>query len=392
MRILFLHSSSDAYGASKIFLQTVAIAQKNGHTAMVVLSNKGSLEQSLIDMGVEVQIVNLGIIRRQYFNLAGIINRFQKWRTAVGVLNEIIQSNQIDTIYSNTAAVLIGGFVARRNGLKHIWHIHEIIEKPAFLHRFLAWRFRATADQLIVVSKAVETHWQHTLPANKITQIYNGIEPIQVSTAPDFKSTFNIPSNALVIGMAARIHYWKGQSYFVEIARALLTKQKLLQQNSSTSENQLNENTPLYFLIAGDPFPGYEYLLDELQAQLKDPIFEGRVFYVGLVKAMDVFYRSIDLLILPSQQPDPLPTVILEAMQYGIPVAATAQGGALEMVQDNQTGIFIPLDNAVVAAEKIHAILPASTRHQMGAAGKERVNTYFSQAAFEKNMKAVFEK
>jgi glycosyltransferase involved in cell wall biosynthesis len=107
---------------------------------------------------------------------------------------------------------------------------------------------------------------------------------------------------------------------------------------------------------------------------------------------MDVFYRSIDLLILPSQQPDPLPTVILEAMQYGIPIVATAQGGALEMVQENETGIFIPLDNAVVAAEKINAILPASIRQPMGAAGKERVATYFSQAAFEKNMKAVFEK
>ena len=259
MRILFLHSSSDTYGASKIFLQTVAIAQENGHTAIVVLSNKGTLEESLSAMGVEVQIVNLGIIRRQYFNLSGIINRFQKWRNAVGVLNEIIQSHQIDAIYSNTAAVLIGGFVARRNGLKHIWHIHEIIEKPAFLHRFLAWRFRATADQLIVVSKAVEQHWQHALPANKITQIYNGIEPIQVSTAPDFKTAFNIPADALVIGMAARIHYWKGQSYFVEIARALLTKQKSLLLNSSASENQLNENSPLYFLIAGDPFPGYEY-------------------------------------------------------------------------------------------------------------------------------------
>jgi glycosyltransferase involved in cell wall biosynthesis len=386
MRILFLHSSSDTYGASKIFLQTVAIAQKNGHTAIVVLSNKGSLEQSLNAMGVEVQIVNLGIIRRQYFNLTGIINRFQKWRNALGVLNEIIQSHQIDTIYSNTAAVLIGGFVARRNGLKHIWHIHEIIEKPAFLHRFLAWRFRATADQLIVVSKAVDQHWQVALPANKITQIYNGIEPIQVSSAPDFKTAFNIPANALVIGMAARIHYWKGQSYFVEIARALI------QQNSSTSQNQLNENPPLYFLIAGDPFPGYEYLLDDLKAQLKESNFEGRVFYLGLVKEMDVFYRSIDLLILPSQQPDPLPTVILEAMQYGIPVVATAQGGALEMVQENETGIFIPLDNAVVAAEKIHAILPTSIRQTMGAAGKERVATYFSQAAFEKNMKAVFEK
>lgn len=391
MRILFLHSSSDTYGASKIFLQTVAIAQKNGHIAKVILSNKGSLEQSFKAMGVDVHIVNLGIIRRQYFNLVGIMNRFQKWRVAVGALNGIIQSHQIDTIYSNTAAVLIGGFVARRNGLKHIWHIHEIIEKPAFLHRFLAWRFRSSADQCIVVSKAVQNHWQHALPANKIKQIYNGIETIKPSETPDYKTTLHLPSNALVIGMAARIHYWKGQSYFVEIALALLTKQKSQQQNSVASKNQQNENTPLYFLIAGDPFPGYEYLLDALQIQLQDPIFEGRIFYVGLVKDMDVFYRSIDLLILPSQQPDPLPTVILEAMQYGIPVAATAQGGALEMVQENETGIFIPLDNAALAAEKIHAILPITMRHQMGAAGKERVATYFSQAAFEKNMKAVFE-
>jgi glycosyltransferase involved in cell wall biosynthesis len=290
--------------------------------------------------------------------------------------------------------VLIGGFVARRNGLKHIWHIHEIIEKPFFLHRFLAWRFRATADQLIVVSKAVEQHWQHALPANKITQIYNGIEPIAPTNIPDFKTTCNIPVNALVIGMAARIHYWKGQSYFVEIARALLSKQL---NDANLSNDNLDANNPqkvippLYFFIAGDPFPGYEYLLDALHAQLQDPIFKDRVFYLGLVQEMDVFYRSIDVLILPSQLPDPLPTVILEAMQYGIPVVATAQGGALEMVQDNATGIFIPLDNATVAAEKIQTILPASIRQQMGAAGKERVATYFSQAAFEKNMLNVFE-
>jgi glycosyltransferase involved in cell wall biosynthesis len=375
MRILFLHSSSDTYGASKIFVQTVSISQKNGHTAIVVLSNKGTLEQSLKAMGVEVHIVNLGIIRRQYFNLAGILNRFLKWRSAFSILNTLIRSHKIDTIFSNTAAVLIGGFVARRNGLKHIWHIHEIIEKPVILHRFLAWRFKASSDHLIVVSKAVEQHWQHALPANKITQIYNGIEPIAPSNIPDFKTTCNMPANALVIGMAARIHHWKGQSYFVEIARALLS----------------NSKSPLYFLIAGDPFPGYEYLLDALHTQLQAPIFKDRVFYVGLVKEMDVFYRSIDLLILPSQLPDPLPTVILEAMQYGIPVVATAQGGALEMVKDYETGIFIPLDNALLAAEKINAILPVSIRQQMGTAGQQRVASHFSQAAFEKNMLTVFE-
>jgi glycosyltransferase involved in cell wall biosynthesis len=78
-------------------------------------------------------------------------------------------------------------------------------------------------------------------------------------------------------------------------------------------------------------------------------------------------------------------------MQYGIPVVATAQGGALEMVKDYETGIFIPLDNALLAAEKINAILPVSIRQQMGTAGQQRVASHFSQAAFEKNMLTVFE-
>jgi len=118
---------------------------------------------------------------------------------------------------------------------------------------------------------------------------------------------------------------------------------------------------------------------------------EASVHYLGQVVEMSNFYTATDLLVVSSIQPDSLPTVILEAMQYGIPVAATAQGGALEMVKENETGIFIPLDNVAVAAEKINAILPASTRQQIGAAGKERVATYFSQAAFEKNITEVFE-
>jgi glycosyltransferase involved in cell wall biosynthesis len=118
---------------------------------------------------------------------------------------------------------------------------------------------------------------------------------------------------------------------------------------------------------------------------------EASVHYLGQVDEMSNFYAATDLLVVSSIQPDSFPTVILEAMQYGIPVVSTAQGGALEMVKVNETGILIPLDNAVVAAEKINAILPASTRQQMGAAGKERVATYFSEAAFEKNIRAVFE-
>jgi glycosyltransferase involved in cell wall biosynthesis len=176
--------------------------------------------------------------------------------------------------------------------------------------------------------------------------------------------------------MAARIHFWKGQSYFVNIARALL---------------QLEQSKPLYFLIAGDPFPGYEYLLDELEQSLKEHSLTNRVYYIGLVKEMDLFYKSIDLLILPSQQPDPLPTVVLEAMQFGLPIVATAQGGALEMIVENETGIFITLNNVPEAVDKINALLNSTKWSELGAAGKQRAATHFSAANFEKNILSVFE-
>jgi glycosyltransferase involved in cell wall biosynthesis len=378
MRILLLHSSSDLYGASKIFLQTVTLLRKHGHNCVVVLSNKGILEQALESVGAEVYIVNLGILRRKYFSIAGLFNRIQKWRSASNELNLLIREHQIELVYSNTAAVLIGAWVARKNKLKHVWHIHEIIEQPKLLHQFLGWQMRKGADKLIVVSDAVAKCWEsHLLDKTNLIRIYNGIQPIIQPVTIDYRKQLNVPDDAIVLGLAGRIHVIKGQPYFLEIAHALKK-----QHNFSK----------LHFFIAGDPYPGHEYLLDQMFALIRAYNLEASVHYLGQVDAMSNFYTAIDLLVVASIQPDSLPTVILEAMQYELPVAATAQGGALEMVQENETGIFIPLDNAVIAAEKINTILTASVRQQMGAAGKERVATYFSQAAFEKNITAVFEK
>ena len=418
MRILLLHSSSDIYGASKIFLQTVQLLKRNGHFLVVVLSNPGSLATALEKEGVHVHIINLAIIRRKYFNIAGIIDRYKKWKLAVRELDYIIHHHQIDTVYSNTAAVLVGGFIAKKKNLQHIWHLHEIIERPVFMHKFLAWCLRNWSDKIIVVSKAVEANWQDALnkpsalnekPKPNMFQVYNGILPLAKSNAVShgthhsFRESLAIPNQALVIGMAARIHYWKGQPYFIDIARELLKREE---ENILKADITAQHNTiPLYFIIAGDPFAGYEHLQIQMEHAIKSFHLEHRIFYIGLVKDMDLFYKSIDLLILPSQLADPLPTVVLEAMQYAKPVVATSQGGALEMIigdrdtlntlsENNthaQTGIFIPLDNVIVAVDKIVSILVPNKLLILGAAGKQRVDTYFSAAAFENNILSVFE-
>ena len=95
MRILLLHSSSDLYGASKIFLQTISILQNKGHECTVVLSNEGPLVEKLAAKNTKVHIINLGILRRKYFTPLGLLNRIQKWANASNQLQEIIKQKNL---------------------------------------------------------------------------------------------------------------------------------------------------------------------------------------------------------------------------------------------------------------------------------------------------------
>ena len=381
MHILFLHSSSDLYGASKIFLQTAQILKAQGHTCHVVVSANGPLVDKLKQDNIPVTVINLGIIRRKYFTPLGILNRISKWQKANDLLNKYIQQNNIELVYANTTAVLLGAYIAHKNKIKHVWHVHEIIEKPKFLFLAIQWIMKRYTSTIICVSKAVQNHWSKNAPSllSKMQVIYNGIGTVEKSTESSFRTQYQIPNEAIVIGMAGRVHYWKGQQYFLQIAEQLL--------KPSTESNQAK---PLYFIITGDAFPGYEYLVAEMQDFIKKNNLGGRIFYTGFEDKMDKFYSSIDLLILPSQLPDPLPTVVLEAMQYGIPVAATAQGGALEMIAENETGIFIPINNVQAAANKIFQFIQSDHRNNMRSQSIERVKKYFSASSFENQITTIF--
>lgn len=377
MRILLLHSSSDLYGASKIFLQTTQILKEQGHTCHVVVSVNGPLVDKLKQDNIPVTVINLGIIRRKYFTPLGILNRINKWYKANDLLNKYIQQNGIELVYANTTAVLLGAYVANKNKIKHVWHVHEIIEKPKFLFLAIQWIMKRYTLSIICVSKAVQDHWSKNNPSllAKMQVIYNGIAPVEKSSEANFRTKYQIPGEAIVIGMAGRVHYWKGQQYFLQIAQQLL--------NRSTANNQTK---PLYFIITGDAFPGYEYLVDEINEFINENKLIEHVFYTGFEEKMDKFYSSIDLLILPSQLPDPLPTVVLEAMQYGISVVATAQGGALEMIAENETGIFIPINNVQAAANKIQELLNTEKYLIMGEAAQQREKFFFSNLVYEQKI------
>ena len=61
-----------------------------------------------------------------------------------------------------------------------------------------------------------------------------------------------------------------------------------------------------------------------------------------------------DLLFHSSITPDSLPTVLFEAIKIRVPVAATELAGAVEILDNGNCGLLVPLNNAKKTAQLIN--------------------------------------
>ncbi len=207
-------------------------------------------------------------------------------------------------------------------GLKHIWHVREIIEHPNWFKKFIQILLQKTGDLVLCVSEATANNYSPVVDKDKLKVIYNGIDyrPF-VEADYNLKAEIGIPQNTLLIGMVARVHFWKGQGYFLEVAAQLAQKYK-----------------NIHFVMVGDAFSGYEYLYEEIKDQIIRLGLQEKVTDLGYRTDIAGILSGLDIFMLPSILPDPLPTTVLEAMAAGKPVIATAHGGATEMVLDGTTG------------------------------------------------------
>lgn len=370
--ILFLQSSSEGYGSGKIILQVLRFYQNQGFSPVVVLTNEGTIQQELELLKIPVYIQNLGILRRKYLSPYGLLNRLIKNIKAYQLLSSLHRKFGFELVYSNTLAVIVGAFWAKRQQLPHIWHIHEILPGPAPLVGFLATLLDRTTRSPIAVSQSVANHWQPRLKKAKIQVIHNGIPYEEfIEARPKLKWELGFSDSVLLIGMIGRINPGKGQLFFLELAAEIV-----------------ESHPETHFILVGDPFPGYESILEEVKMRIRDKKLENNVSYLGFRKDIPEVMASLDVFVLPSILPDSFPTVILEAMAAAKPVIATRSGGASEMVLDGETGFLIPKGSVEEGVNYLKELLVRKElRQEMGLAGRERVLNVFGLEAFEDNIK-----
>ena len=88
-------------------------------------------------------------------------------------------------------------------------------------------------------------------------------------------------------------------------------------------------------------------------------------------------YRDSDVFILPTRH-DPFPTVIREAMFFGMPCIASDVWAMREMIVDGETGYLIPPNDPKALSERLAQLLgDAQLLHKFGCAARLRAEKMF---------------
>jgi|GEM_PF-3723888 len=171
------------------------------------------------------------------------------------------------------------------------------------------------------------------VPSDKVKVIYNGIDPerLQIKTpGRTIRQQFNIPENAVCIGMIARAETHKAPLTFMQVAKAV--------------NRQVTHSC---FVFVGDG-PMLADMKTFAVSSNMDVIFTGRQNKVA------DFLNAMDIVILTSNKVEGCSNVLIEAMACGKPIVATDVGGNRELIQHGENGFVVPpqqvseMSNAIV--------------------------------------------
>lgn len=231
------------------------------------------------------------------------------------VAKSIAEQQEFDVIHAHDWLAYPAGIEAKNtSGKPLIVHVHatdfdrsggSVNPKVYAIER----EGMEAADQIITVSNLTKriVIEKYGIPEEKITTIYNAVEPIE----SDEKEALKKGVKEKVVTFLGRITMQKGPEYFVEAAY------KVLQKASNVR-----------FVMAGNG--------DMMNAMIKRAAQLGitdKFHFTGFLKGDDVFHmlRMSDVYVMPSVS-EPFGISPLEAMQADVPVIISKQSGVAEIL------------------------------------------------------------
>ena len=378
--ILFIHQSAELYGSDKTLLVLVVDFKKRGLHPIVVLPEFGPLYDCLVQNGINTLILPVLKVSRKMFSIKGVLAFPFQISKAIKGLDDALEGMQIDLVYSNTLAVLLGFFYAQKRKCKHIWHIHEIIRNPKLVKSIFSFLVQSkTNSKIIYNSIATEQFWEKIkTPTNHIV-VWNGLKKPQQNlwNSEELElfrqQKFNVQPDDIIIGLVGRINKWKGQRLLLEAFAQIAPK---------------FPNIKLVYV--GSCPPNQEAYLSALEMQIKTHQLNDRVIILPFQPNIWQIWQTLDIAVVPSIEPEPFGLVAIEAMLSQKPVIAAAHGGLLEIVDNGSTGILFEPNNQSQLEHALETLIKDKVlRINFGLAGLRKAQEQFTEEKYVRKIENI---
>ena len=131
--------------------------------------------------------------------------------------------------------------------------------------------------------------------------------------------------------------------------------------------------------------------IEKLNTRISELGLSENVLYLGKKynEEKKAIFLESDVFVLPSWN-DCFPLVLLEAMQAGLPIISTSEGGIPDIVLDTETGYIVPQKNATALADRLEILITdPQNRKVMGKKGREHYESNFTIEVFEYKLKEI---
>jgi glycosyltransferase involved in cell wall biosynthesis len=379
--ILFVNNTGKWGGAEKVMLNSVVVS-KGYCKCYIALGSRGELYERLVAIGLrdnifiynsndmaDEEFVLFGV---KFFNPVKILKNILSLLLSIRKIKKIVKINKIDIVLANNLqAILICSFSLVISKVKLVWHEHSI--QPTVIRRIILDLVGLLVPKKIIsVSNAVKDS-HYSFIHNKISVIYNGFDfsKLDINSKKTLRHEFGLPDNQLIVAIPAVLRRWKGHMIFIEAAKLVLD----------------NTDRDVKFLIIGgevlESEAGYkESLLEKVNSLgiQKNVVFTGHRQNVYQIMCQDM-----DILVSASTSPDPLPTIVLEAMSSGTAIVASNVGGVQEMIGSNTGRLVCVNDPYEMAKAILELVENPSIRGKLACNAKDRFNNTFTLGIYKEN-------
>lgn len=376
--ILFTHPSAELYGSDKTLLQLVeAVASTADMKAFVALPRRGVLADRLESVGATVEIGELGAAMRSDLAPGRLRSFMRKAKTAARFVEALVEKHEIDIVHTNTSVLVGAAYGAKRSSALHVWHVHEILDEPAWAGAIMRKLIRRWSD--LAVANSRETARAMIDPRMSWFEVvHNGVDPkdyaVPANEANDVREAHGVRPGEKLVVLPGRINSWKGQMLLVDALSELRSEMK-----------------SMHVVIAGDAPPGQEHFAESLDAAIASKVFAHLVKRIPFTEELPSLLAAADVCVVPSTRPEPFGMVAIEAMAAGTPVIAAAHGGLTEIIDDHQSGRLFEPRSAHALADVLRSVLGDDVaRARMGSLACMRQREFFTVARYRERMLTLY--